>query len=421
MKGTVGKGFQQIVDGMVAFRYWLAPEPEAIKRTTDLGSKIVMQERLLSNGVRYQLEKYKKGHVHQMVHMLKVDLSEESTNLLLSISNPINDLRTTEVQARKNGKNDPNMVAAVNASFFETRKEITGLPATFLVKNGQLHRFGKNSPNANGYNYQNQAFGVMPDGKARIGEHNPTVKMKVNGKHFSVFSIDDVQKRADKMVMFTPNHHLDTVRTQPEQATELVIENVDKDMKNIYFGTTITGKVTRRNWDQEVVNSRIPDNGFVLSADGSEWTNKLNDIQIGDQVSVTLDLESHWKEASFVIGSGPYLVKDGKRHVTMNISSRHAISRAPRTAIGVSKNGRELFLVTVDGRQKGYSDGMTILELADYFVSLGVDQALNLDGGDSTTMIIREPGEKFPSLINRPAAGQQREVSTTIQVIDSDE
>jgi|GEM_PF-2836148 len=85
--------------------------------------------------------------------------------------------------------------------------------------------------------------------------------------------------------------------------------------------------------------------------------------------------------------------------------------RAPRTAIGWLPDGREL-LVTVDGRQDGYSIGMTPRELADFMVSLGAVSAANLDGGGSTAMSIRGV------LVNQPSdAAGERPVGTALVVV----
>ena len=62
----------------------------------------------------------------------------------------------------------------------------------------------------------------------------------------------------------------------------------------------------------------------------------------------------------------------------------------PRSAVGYSRNGRYLYLVVVDGRQPFYSEGMTVKELADLMLSLGADYAMNLDGGGSSTLVVRD-------------------------------
>ncbi len=72
----------------------------------------------------------------------------------------------------------------------------------------------------------------------------------------------------------------------------------------------------------------------------------------------------------------------------------------PRTAAGVSADGRTLYLLTIDGRQIGWSNGATLRETAAWLRLLGADDALNLDGGGSTTMVRAEAGRAV--VMNRP-------------------
>ena len=81
----------------------------------------------------------------------------------------------------------------------------------------------------------------------------------------------------------------------------------------------------------------------------------------------------------------------------------------PRTAAGVDATGRWLWLVVVDGRQSGISEGMTTLELAELMKNLGCDDALNLDGGGSSIMVIADPEGK-PQIVNQPSGGRPRPV-----------
>lgn len=71
----------------------------------------------------------------------------------------------------------------------------------------------------------------------------------------------------------------------------------------------------------------------------------------------------------------------------------------PRTAIGFSTK-KELFIVAVDGRQPGVSEGISLTELAKLMIDFGCVQAINLDGGGSTTMVIADPS---PRVINVPS------------------
>ena len=95
-----------------------------------------------------------------------------------------------------------------------------------------------------------------------------------------------------------------------------------------------------------------------------------------------------------------------------------ASSRHPRTAVGIANAGRRLILVTVDGRQKPYSDGMTLRELADLMRVLGARDAINLDGGGSTAMVVKSPAARSLRVVNRPSdAAGERAVGNALAIV----
>lgn len=75
----------------------------------------------------------------------------------------------------------------------------------------------------------------------------------------------------------------------------------------------------------------------------------------------------------------------------------------PRTAVGLDETGHRLFLLVIDGRRRGRSEGATLSELADWLLRIGVWEGLNLDGGGSTTLVLEEDGR--PVVRNEPAGG----------------
>jgi exopolysaccharide biosynthesis protein len=91
-----------------------------------------------------------------------------------------------------------------------------------------------------------------------------------------------------------------------------------------------------------------------------------------------------------VIGGFPELLDGGVRVGDLEVEARpsFAASRHPRTAVGYDADRRRLWLVVVDGRQGDISTGMTLPELTSLLERLGVDEALNLDGGGSATMVL---------------------------------
>jgi len=167
-------------------------------------------------------------------------------------------------------------------------------------------------------------------------------------------------------------------------------------------------------------SSMIPADGFVISTSGTarEWA--LKNLNRGTRVRLNLNLApveteqaGSWKQATSVIGGGPQLIKQGRVEIT-NAAEKILPSFVgdlhPRTAIARLKSG-QILLVTVDGRQPGVSIGMSLTMLADLLIEFGAVEAINLDGGGSTAMVIKN------RLVNKPSdATGERPVSDAILV-----
>lgn len=91
----------------------------------------------------------------------------------------------------------------------------------------------------------------------------------------------------------------------------------------------------------------------------------------------------------------------------------------PRTAVGINRNGRYLYLIVVDGRQPFYSQGATFTELAELFIEQGAFMAMSLDGGGSSTMVV-EGEDGTPVILNSPIdhyiPGTERPVGTHLGI-----
>lgn len=147
--------------------------------------------------------------------------------------------------------------------------------------------------------------------------------------------------------------------------------------------------------------------GLVLSAaPATDEATQLLALTPATQMRVRWTLG--WHGVFDVIGGGPVLVQDD-RIVTEPCSSSFC-RRNPRTAIGWTSTGRVL-LVVIDGRQPRWSAGASLGELARIMHDLGAVQAMNLDGGGSSTMWV--DGE----VVNRPSDGTERKVTTAMLVL----
>jgi len=163
----------------------------------------------------------------------------------------------------------------------------------------------------------------------------------------------------------------------------------------------------------EINTLEIPDGHVALAVRGVP-TERILELREGDEVTISLQHKGiDWEGVTHVAAGGPLLVKGSQKFIPFaeeGFNQRFAENRHPRSALGVSPAG-DVWLVAVDGRQS-MSDGATLDELAQVMIDLGCTDAINLDGGGSTTLAVAG------LVLNRPSTGQQRAIANSILVID---
>lgn len=156
---------------------------------------------------------------------------------------------------------------------------------------------------------------------------------------------------------------------------------------------------------------RIAPGTAVLVARGNAALKLQAEAQVGASVTLRLILQPEWSTVSDAVGGGPVLVRDGKPVYRANEAFEVSVvaPRHPRTAIGQLADGR-ILMVVVDGRQSGYSVGMTTFEMAQTMVRLGAVRAMQLDGGGSSTLA-------FDGVVlNRPSDGRERPIANALML-----
>ena len=218
----------------------------------------------------------------------------------------------------------------------------------------------------------------------------------------------NVERVPDALVLYSPAFGPSTATN--EFGVELVVRLVDPSSPLRLQQTSMVELV---DLVEGRGNMAIPADGLVLSGHGTGAT-ALVDLwnrQKGGAASrrALLRVETAIPVAE-TLGGTPILVHEGRTWVADDGSSFVAGGH-PRTIVGW--NGTETLLVTIDGRQPGYSVGLSLPEAADLLRSMGATEAINLDGGGSTTMAVG------PTVVNRPSdrmvkrAGKQQVVHET--------
>jgi exopolysaccharide biosynthesis protein len=261
-------------------------------------------------------------------------------------------------------------LAAINAGFFAAN----GDPSGVLTLAGRLVSDTRRPRGAVGIS---KDAGVV---KLVFGWLRATATLTIqSGRRKTSVDVDgvDTTRLLGKLMVFTPAYHADT-DTAPG-GLEWV---VDEQPQRVISGPHKNGKTP------------IPRHGFVLSFGGTRATGPLAGIRRGTRVTVDVtyapvDGEPEpWASAHDVVGGAGLLINNGRdveNWAIETFAQGFAENRHPRTMIGNTADGT-IWLVTVDGRQPQLSVGMTLVELRALAKRLALVNALNLDGGGSTTM-----------------------------------
>jgi len=171
----------------------------------------------------------------------------------------------------------------------------------------------------------------------------------------------------------------------------------------------------------------IPKQGWIYAVP-KEYKNLISTIQAGDQASVTFEHQplnsasaddistEDFCSKEYMLASTPLLIFNGqipptlKDHISPFYKKKH-----PRSAIGLLKDGTWVFVVA-DGRRR-QSEGLTLIELAEFMQSLDCTYALNLDGGGSSTMVINNKVINSPSGREYSLSRKERPISNALLII----
>lgn len=147
------------------------------------------------------------------------------------------------------------------------------------------------------------------------------------------------------------------------------------------------------------IDMKIPKGKKILQVSGGSERFVRENIKVGDKVQINTNIEPNrnWK---MMIGGHALLVENGAiKKYTKDVTSIGGI-RA-RTAVGISKDGKAVYIVSCEGRTKR-SAGLSLNELSQFMLDLGAFKAMNLDGGGSTAMAVRNLGDIKRTRVTNP-------------------
>lgn len=285
-----------------------------------------------------------------------------------------------------------NAVAAINGDFFN----YSPLPSAMgtLINNGVMI----SSPIE--MSYALPTFFVNFLNKAQIDymDRKMVATNITSGKSVNINTINKVTKEFDTLTLLNKHWGSKSIGNRfHDDLIEVIVQgNIVKDVR---IGMPAVD---------------FPNDGYVLAVRGVRHQD-LHNFKIGDVVNLDIATTPDINDIKFAIGGGSIILKNGELSLT-NINIK---GNEPRTGIGISKDGSQIILVTIDGRDssfKGVSQEMFGAILRD----LGAYNGLNLDGGGSTTMAIKPIGENKSTVVNKPSeAGGERFVVNGVGVFSN--
>lgn len=283
----------------------------------------------------------------------------------------------------------------LNADFFP----FTGDPLGVCVIDGEL----VSEPST-----RHGVFALLKDGTGVLD--NPTWEASLTLPSGVGRQIDGINRprETNQVVVFTSK--FDSSTRSKFKGTEVVCTSPDLP---VVSGKTLNLTVVEVRTDS--VNTPIPKDGLVLSAGGPAASFLKENLRPGSTLTIKLEVKSagsvDWSQVQQAVGGRPVILKGGREHIDLayeKVGKSFSTTLHPRSAVGVTADGK-LMLVSVDGRQS-ISRGISLPDLAALMKRLGAVDAVNLDGGGSTTMSYRG------MVINSPSGGDLRPVADAILV-----
>lgn len=383
-KERIGKNFGKLVVFFLVFTLMFS----TIALATDFFTIYdITETEKLSEGITYEhIEKLSsKGWIN--INVVRANLDNKYTSVKPIYSND-------GISNRDNLSdllNDSKAIAGINGDFFYTSYK--SFPMGTLIDDGVVI----SSPNTPSYEYP--TITRSNDGDIDISIWEPNIYLETKNKDtFYVAAVNKTGAFKGEIIVLNKSWGKKSIgSTSDRQLVEIVVDK--NKVKDIRINKPATS---------------IPSKGYVIICSISRKDELLSAFKKGTQVDLNFEFDFELKDIDWAAGGVNYLVKDGEFYKSnTSISGRH-----PRTAIGFNEDKTEMILVTIDGRNKDYT-GVTQEELANIMMELGSYEAVNMDGGGSTTMGVDFLRNGKASVVNFPSDGKERIIDSGLGVFDT--
>ncbi|MCE2413054.1 phosphodiester glycosidase family protein [Candidatus Poribacteria bacterium] len=309
---------------------------------------------------------------------------------------------------RRNQRGDRRVLVAVNGGFgvLGDMRGYGGVLESLHVQDGELITQPTDTE---------ACFGVTESGEFLSTPVEMKASVQIGAHTLPLGCVN--QRRLDgcQVTLYTPRLGKST-HTNRRRGTEIVIGGFPLPLTPNYTHSYRVEGVSRDG------DSTIPRDGAILWISTRLKDSGVSEFNTGASGTFTVTLSPpEWNRVQHAIGGRLRLLKNGKINETLvemhRAEKRHTpgkrasvlnLSHEPRTALGY--NADTLFLIVADGRQPKYSTGLTLYELASIFIDLGATDAINLDGGSSSTFVVND------AVLNKPSGQREREVLNAVLI-----
>lgn len=303
------------------------------------------------------------------------------------------------------------VLGAINTDFFSLS---TGVPLGIVIEDGV---YKSSTDGENAMAITDGEVSIIPSPRVSMSLYNQDTGYSLTPNFFN-------KGRSKTGGVYLLNEYFSTVSTRSEGSGWYVRLRALPDYytgrtPELTVNSTISLQVID-TYRSDTSTSLGPGEYLLTAADESGWEEAFFAFQPGDRVTLSTSCSDYTlSRAQWAGGVGDIMVQNGR--LTDTSSWTYAKDgRQPRSALGITYDG-SVVLYAVDGRQSGYSVGLSQLDLAQEVMdSYRCETVVNLDGGGSTALSLWVPGTNAPALVNKPSDGRARSCATYLLLVAKD-
>ena len=362
--------------------------------------KVNLEIQDIEQGVRYASLKIEDSSYPVIAHAVLLDLNvgkDLNLEVLTANANKVMAVERTSIMAKNySAKNAKDVIAAINADFFDMS---TGKPLGAEMSEGKFRKSSQQD--------WTTVFGFTKDRKPFMGQFKfASSVVSQSGEKIALNAYNEARS-ADFLVLYDSIMG-ETTGTNPWGTDVLIKPKTD------WINNQTTAIIEKKY--PNAGNIAIAKDKMVLSGHGkgSEWINSSQKNPLNSEVTIIRDFEFYngnknlnIKEPLCFAGAHGIILNDS---VIQTIQDEIGKYRHPRTAIGYSRDENKILMLVVEGRSDA-SKGVTTDELASIFMFFKMSNAVNLDGGGSSCLVLKD------KIKNVLSDGSERKVTNAFSIV----